>query len=716
MPVDSILRAALSSLSAFVCFYATGRAILGKTRLVVPASFAHIVASAIATTIVAIVLTAVERFTLGALLAGNGLVALAATLIRRRLGIGAGVDLAPPAEDRTTDRIGPLVLLAALTLYWPAYPTFIGASDSTAYIASGVSLAHHGTLGRDDELGPKLPLELRSMLFDSMSQVFESTGPPFRRVPGAMMIESLDSGRAWPSFFPVPSVWAAIFVAAGAPGGATWEEGAPGYSPVFMALALWAFWLLARAWLEPGFALTAAILLGISSPMYLVARMPLSEPIAAFFCLSGAAVLARSRMNPGRMDAMLAGAAFGAAVLTRIEIGLIVLAALALEPFFRARPETAARGAQTNECLPLSGSPAPSSAAMTVFAVAFVAVAAVTIIPATMIPGTWTLPLTDHLRNAWIRLVILYQGRPATLTIAAALAAIFGVMAVASRYAGWSAVVRAAFLFAVIAGQATAARFLYDRTPMWLSFSIGWTGLALAAIGCIAAWRSRGRLAGGSFVIALATIVILILFYNPHVYPSVPWGARRYVPLLLPLLMLLGVYAASRAAQRSRILAFACVALLAIPVARAVAPVWGRELCEGGWAALAELDAAIPRDGTILIDRELSPLMIGPALWLVHDRNNITVPPTGEPAARRILPDLVAFLAGKGPVYFVTRGLGTQSRTPFVQMKVIARMKFDPPFLEETYDRRPEKIQRTMRPVAIYKVERSSDPKGGPVQ
>src|SRR6185369_54869 len=112
-------------------------------------------------------------------------------------------------------------------------------------------------------------------------------------------------------------VWAAIFVAAGAPGGATWEEGAPGYSPVFMALALWAFWLLARAWLEPGFALTAAILLGISSPMYLVARMPLSEPIAAFFCLSGAAVLARSRMNPGRMDAILAGAAFGAAARPR---------------------------------------------------------------------------------------------------------------------------------------------------------------------------------------------------------------------------------------------------------------------------------------------------------------------------------------------------------------------------------------------------------------
>src|SRR5205085_11340679 len=234
-----------------------------------------------------------------------------------------------------------------------------------AYVAAGISLAHHGTLGRDDEIGPRLPPSLQAMLFDSMSQVFASTGPPYRRVPGAMLIETLGSARAWPAFFPVPSVWAAVFAAAAAPADGTAGQAAPGYSPVFMALALWAFWLLARAWLTPPYALAAVVLLGASSPIYLVGRMPLSEGIAAFFCLTGTAVLARARMHPDRIDALLAGAAFGAAVLTRVEIGLVVLLAFALEPFFRpaGRAEARSRGFALG-----------SSASTVVFAVAFVAV------------------------------------------------------------------------------------------------------------------------------------------------------------------------------------------------------------------------------------------------------------------------------------------------------------------------------------------------------
>jgi hypothetical protein len=172
----------------------------------------------------------------------------------------------------------------------------------------------------------------------------------------------------------------------------------------------------------------------------------------------------------------------------------------------------------------------------------------------------------------------------------------------------------------------------------------------------------------------------------------------------------------SRAASRSRVLAAICLALLAVPIVQGVQPVWGRTLSEGAYATLEELDAAIPRDGTILVDRELSWLMIGPALWLVRDRNNVTVPPTDSPPARRILPELVGFLADKGPVYFVTRGNGTQERTPYVQMMVIARTVVNLPFLEETYDRRPEKIQRLLTPIAIYRLDKSSDPRGGAVQ
>src|SRR5205085_6140186 len=175
--------------------------------------------------------------------------------------------------------------------------------------------------------------------------------------------------------------------------------------------------------------------------------------------------LARARMHPDRIDALLAGAAFGAAVLTRVGIGLVVLLAFALEPFFRpaGRAEARSRGFALG-----------SSASTVVFAVALVAVAAVTVVAAAAIPGTWTLPLTDHLRNAWIRLLIAH-GYPSPIAIAAVIGGSLGATALDARWTGWSALLRAAVVVAVIGGQATSANFLYDRTPMWLSFVICWS-------------------------------------------------------------------------------------------------------------------------------------------------------------------------------------------------------------------------------------------------
>lgn len=84
----------------------------------------------------------------------------------------SGAVPAPPRFPAT-----PVVSLLALAVIWPSYQAFLGASDSTADVTTGVSMACHGTLTRGGHPGAELLPVMRSMLFDSISQVFGATGP-----------------------------------------------------------------------------------------------------------------------------------------------------------------------------------------------------------------------------------------------------------------------------------------------------------------------------------------------------------------------------------------------------------------------------------------------------------------------------------------------------------------------------------------------------------
>ncbi|MFN2427762.1 MAG: hypothetical protein ABR587_15100 [Candidatus Binatia bacterium] len=698
MPPE-LTNALVFAASAWALLYAPGHALLGRRDSALPIRFSRILASVIVSTLAGTGLAAAELFSLAALLACNAVACVGFFLLRRlSRATRSATDQAP-----VRDALGPIIFVLALASYWPAYPAFLGASDSSAYVASGISLAHHGTTARQDDLGASLPLPVREVLFDSMSQVFGATGPPFRRTPGAMFLESLDATRAWPCFFPVPSVWAAILVLIGVPGIATAEEAAPVFAPLFASLTLWGFWLVARSWMGRRWGLLAVLLLGASGPFYFAARLPLSEPIAAFFAFGGLAILSAGARPSGAVgpaptlrtsDALLAGAALGAAVFTRIEIALLLLMAFALLPTLQAT----------------RGGPRPAPLPPAFFA-ALVATASLSIAQAALLPGTYISPLLDHAMNAYVRYLYRF-GYPTAGLIAAATAAAAAVVLVLSRFFGLSATLRWGFLLGVLAGHWAASNFLWDRTPMWLSFYVGWPGLALAAAGAVLAWRDRARLPGGPLLLALAASAALILFYNPHVYPALPWGARRFVPLLLPLIVLLACHTAVRAASRSRLLSAACVGALAWFVAAGGHPVWRENLLEGTWSQLETVAAAIPTDGTILIDRQISSMMLGPALWLILDRNNVTVPPTSSSAGREYIPQVVETFAANGPVYFVTRSAADQVRIPHVRMEFLAQAAPAFRLMEQSYNRRPQQIQRYVMPVVIFRLHRDANPLG----
>jgi hypothetical protein len=596
------------------------------------------------------------------------------------------------------------VFLAAILLLHPAWKPFLSGSDSTAYLATGVSLARHGTLSREDEIAPTVAPLAKWGLFDSMSQTVGHSGPPYRRMPGAMLLESLDATKAWPAFFPVPAVWAAIGAAAAGP------TAAPIYTTLFASLSLWAFFLLARSWLSAGWAAVATVLLGSSAAFLTAAKMPLSEPIACFFALGALALHTESRRWAGgagtgddahprssidgtAADAVLTGVALGAALFTRVEFAIYIAMALALLPW----------GQRAGAGHPRFPIPPLALACLAIFA-------GLTALQFALVPGSYVDPLLDHAVNTYLSLLYRFGQSPGTVTAAFVLGAL--IAATAAWRLGAQRSLRLAVVVGILAGHAAGSNYLGVRTPMWLSFSIGIGGLVLAALGMVAAWRQRHRLPGAPFVLALGLAAASILFYNPHVYPSLPWGARRFVPLLLPLLVLLAVHACARFGARSRLVAFAATAVLAWGVVDGSRPMWGRELYAGSWEALSRFERVLPRDGLILYDRDISSLMLGPSMWLVHDRNGVAVWPLTTKDGRQQVAYFRQRDKGAGDIHFVTRGIGSPVKIPFVSMTLVERVNVSLPMMEGTYDTKPSRIVRYLLPIAIYRVERSPDRRG----
>jgi hypothetical protein len=118
-----------------------------------------------------------------------------------------------------------------------------------------------------------------------------------------------------------------------------------------------------------------------------------------------------------------------------------------------------------------------------------------------------------------------------------------------------------------------------------LAAYVGWPLLLAALAGvCLALQRWRRRDAGfarRAFLLLALTASAVVLWF-PHVSPDHPWASRRFVPVVLPAVVVLAAYAFRRAARR-------------IAAVRAPAPARGREHAE---AEAATSGAAASGAGT----------------------------------------------------------------------------------------------------------------------
>ncbi len=465
----------------------------------------------------------------------------------------------------------------------PPFDTHIAGADSAGYLASGVHLARHGSLIIHDPTLPLLSADLKRLLFPSV--VPDRGSPPYLRLPGSLVLRSLDTDEVLPAFHHLIAVWIAVAATLAGADGAQWAI------TVFAGLSMWA--MLEFAAVSRGAAVAAAFcaLMLLLSPQYWYSRFLMPEVPGQFFVWSGLALTAIWQRSQRRADAILAGISFGLAGLMRIENAAFLLLAL---PFARSRRAGTSR-AWLLGC----------ASALWLHAV----------IHLTVFRTHYLGILQDFLMRD---LPAALGTAPSVLIVVAAAGAILLAWRRPALARRW----RLALFFVLIAAIGLWADYRHQWPSVQLlrhyagipTLLAGAVGLLLA---CAASDRDEHRLALFVVLTSLAGAQFLLA---PHATRVPIWVIRRAVTVLLPALCFSVVLLADTVRRR----AHWSVALLVLAVALAgQLPSLLQSRREGYYGGtqrhLATLATLIPPRSRLLYDAHLTGSGIPQSLWAEYD-------------------------------------------------------------------------------------------------
>ncbi len=663
-----------SLIGVYLFFIGPGQAWWKGNNSATPRLLARIALSTLWTGVAALALAALEAFSIPTLALINAGVTLCGYLL-----VGRGRD------EGLRRVVGPgfglVVFALALTAYWPPYETHMFASDSSAYTAAGIHLVKDKRLGKHDPLLGDLRRIERRHMFPSVVSL--SWRGPYARMPGGMVIETIDDQIVRPSFFPLPTTWAAVSTGLGG-----WRY-AGAFAPAFAALALWAFWYLLRNRLSFPAAVLGVAIAALNAAAYWSGRFPLSEPLAWFYMMSGLVALDAYEDDGLSSDALLAGAALGGVALCRIEYGVFLVSALALRRLGEATLGT--------RRLPVS------------FFAAFLVLGTVAVAQAGLMPGAYIAPLADRL--AGLRFLVAHAWERSPVVTGAAFAALAVIAAWIGRGRGPAAVLRLA-IGAGVAGFVVfyclfASHYELPRSVHWLSAYLGWPLLLLAAAGAVTAWKRRFLRPQDGFLVVLAGLIGGLLAYDPHVMQVMPWASRRFVPIVVPALVLFSVLGVQRISQRSLVAGIVAAAVLLVTALSPARAMWGQPYYAGNFASLMEFNGRLPGDGVLLIDKELSSTVLPTPLWLLFGRNSLPVQ-LAPPSHTKFVAGLTHQMAPKGPVYLLTRTeeVGAPYRDiQFVRQTKILDYTFQTLLPEQTMASPPRLLEPYTTRVSVLKLE-----------
>jgi hypothetical protein len=234
------------------------------------------------------------------------------------------------------------------------------------------------------------------------------------------------------------------------------------------------------------------------------------------------------------------------------------------------------------------------------------------------------------------------------------------------------------------------------------------TPLALA--GAVAAlWLGvREKWDAARWVLVLPGVLIApVLIWEPHIAPDLMWWTRRYVPVVVPtLLILVGACAAwawDRKGDRQVLLRAGTVVLVLVMggyTLRQTTDVWRHQEFDGSMQVIDQLDAAVPDDAVVVWQggsRQNTNFAITPFTWLGLPA--IAGPPAATPEGLRALQDAL----GDRPLYFVA---DSEEAPPALvdDLEPVAHIEEELSEFEHSFTARPRRARHDRVNVTVWRL------------
>lgn len=345
------------------------------------------------------------------------------------------------------------------------------------------------------------------------------------------------------------------------------------------AIALLALFALARRIVGGPLALLVTAAMAVSIPMIYVSRDMYSEPLMMLFLIGGTALLHRAICSGRRIDFAVAGLVAGCAAMARVD-SYVALLAIALSVVLLACVEApGARRKTALDGLALLGVGAVPIALGLLdvtrlspgyyhdqhhdIVLELLALAAVLALSPVVVWIAWRPGVRHALRS---------DGRRARLATGAIALVVALFLVLVSRplwLVGRYPYNQAVALWQRLGGVTVdGTRSYNERTVLWLVDYFGWPTVLAAVVGysllIVAFVRRRAYPLVGTLTIGLVTSSLYL--WNARITPDQPWAIRRYVAVVIPILLVAAGTAVRALAARGRVALAASVVLGALMV------------------------------------------------------------------------------------------------------------------------------------------------------
>lgn len=584
-----------------------------------------------------------------------------------------------------------VLLLAAVALQARPSEYLVGGRDPGTYVAAMGLIARTGGIVYVDPVVQSIPKEDVELFYRHPGNPDFSWGR-FMGFP----LERPDTARVFPEFFHLfPAFGAYLFQAMGV-------RGALATPTIFGVLGTLGVFFACRRIVGPGPAFLGAGLLSLNVIQVWFARYPVSEPVSQFLIFLGLLAFSHwEQEEDGALMGALAGAALGLSLLVRIDsilivapLGLYLLvrrahgdlkwrsAAALLVPFGILAAHAGIHAAFWSRKYFLDVANRPYWKQPLVVWLAAGLVVAGAVVAAGRLGPRLVQRLEAHgdtLRLGSIALLV-------TLSLYA-----YFLRPLLSAWAGGDGNNRADALgnpgwllaldFRRLAAHDAGAFFRLGWFVSPLALALGVLGLVWA----IREWRPRFL-----FPVMLALTFSGFYFYKIRVYADYFFALRRFVPVILPFLLVFAGFALTRLAARGRGSQFAATGLalfLGASYWRETLPVSRHVDWRGAVRFVSDVSRRFGPDDVVIFEQIKSVHLLSLPLWAVHGVNIVELA-RFDPDPERLQHLIRAWRGRYRNIYFV-HTYRTDLCGIFLQH--VQDFSFSSVEWERTYGRPPEK-------------------------